>query len=462
MPDAIHQFGNEVERFAERLDLWKDAASLSEEDRHRAAVDLVKDYRDVAAEEVDRLKTDCGADLETYQRKLWRRRLNRESSLPGSALSEDQLCGLDEFVTEDIQRWEQEYQTWRLLEDLITIRHPEKALGSPPVVELGNDRFTDDGLEFRQYVHENRTTNERLVIMKWLEECSVRSGGDVERIAEELEERSPQGRALWTLGWMNTREKLKAEKRMRFWNTSLDGLPNIYDSDGNLLIQQLDPDAMTRLNRVVDSQDASFNTSFWLMCFQMLRQGLSMRNLQEWCESCNEDTAAVALGAVTDPNQDLEDPSGVVARYRWRKACLAAAVQDSLHPLEAASFGLLGGDLKSVERSCFDWKDMCYAYLNTQILGHYRLHVENSFSSLLPPQNMYRFGGKMVSETKLSLSQTIEAVRDHSAIRAKNSTHQASSIIQMSLIANTILQVLVEQGTVITHEARQRDDYSQE
>ena len=455
---SVNESGEEIERFAERLDLWKDAKTLSEEDCHRAAMDLVKDYVAIAADEIERVKDELEPNIETYQRRIWRRRLNKESLTTDKA----GLTELDEIVDDAavgrLQRWEQEYQTWRLLEDLLLIRYPETALGSPPIVDLGSDRFSGDGLEFKQLAHTKKDINERLVVLKWLEECSVRSNGDLELIQQELEHRSQQGKALWTSGYMNTRERLKAEKRLRAWTTSTDTLPSILGSDGKSIVQQLDPDAMTRLRHPIDSQDSPFNLSFWLVCFQLLRCGYSMDRLRDWCDHCNENTTAVVIGALIDPRQDPEDPSGVIARYRWRKACLAAATRDGLHPWEAAVFGILGGDLRSVERSCFDWKDLCYAHVNSQILGEYKIHIKNHFGSLLPPERLYSFGEKVPPDANLSLSRTIEAVKDHPAVRAENPAQKPSILIQMSLISNSILQLLIAQGAAIAREASERSN----
>ena len=452
-----------IQRFSERLDRWRDVESLPEDQRYNAALDLVKEYRTLLEDEVSKLKRQHGENYEARQRRLWKRRLQ-----PSTSISDDepeQLVGneSEQHALEELQRCEQEHQIWCLFEELIPIRYP--ATTSPGTQETvlpgtvhGNSRFAADGDDFTQFIQKDGEARERLVVMKWLEECSGRSGSP-EIIEDELEKRSKRGKDLWSSGWINTREKIKSIKRLRSWDTSTDTLPHLPDSQGNAIVQQLDPDAVTRLQLALDPQDQDFNNAFWLICFEYLRRGLPMDKLLEWCELCNETATAVTLGMFTEVNEGAESGSNAVARYRWRKTCLAAASQRGLHASEAAVFGLLGGDLRSVEGRCADWKDLCHAHLNADIIGRYRSHIKERFNARLPPDQLHNFGDRQPLDLGLNLDQTISSVKEHHLIRSRASTYTSSSVIQMALISDTLPRLLMEQGAGLAYEAVERNDY---
>ena len=453
-----------VEEFGERLDRWKAKKNLAPERRRKAAVDLVKQYRAVAREQFVELASQYKHQIERRSRKYWRRQLLADHTDDSLLISQaDQQA--EDAALDELSQWQAEYDTWQLVEDLLFVRHPgsDSRQSRRNISGHTNDRYTADGSTFNEFLSDSELTRERLIVMKWLERTAAANHEkSTDILEEELEQWSKRDKALWTSGWMDTKERIKAEKRFRSWNTSLDDLPDLRSSDGSRMVQQLDPDAATRLKRPTDPADSKFNAAFWRMCLEMLRQGQPMDRVRDWCESCNEYSAAALIGAAFEQIQDHDEAARAIARYRWRQMCNAVAASQNDPHLDAfyrAVMGLLGGNVSAVQPTSSDWKDLLYTRLNAQVVNSYQAFVKQQFSSLLPPDQLHAFGSRPPIDTDQTIESILEEVRSDRNTRFKASTHADLSIIQMSLISNNITKLLMEQGATLASDATQSEEH---
>ena len=448
-----------IEPFGEQLDRWRAKKDLSTQERYKAATSLIASFHAAVGSELKQLRHQHQREIEKQTRRYWKHQLQADASSATLFTSQEDDDD-DESALEELSQYQEEYDTWGLFQDLIAVRYPEATLAAPDdslseMLNNASDNFAADGEPFEQYVLHNIEARERRVICKWLEGSARNSDRSLDVLETELEDWSKHGKALWSTSWQDTRERIKAEKRLRTYNTTVDPLPSIRGSDGNLIVQQLDPDATIRLKRSVDAKDVAFELAFWRLCLEKMRRGASTDEISSLCEECNQSATAVLLGTAYGQQADMDDESHILARYRWRRVCAAAAAHDdrTVNVFQAAVLGLLGGDASAVESTCADWKDLCYALLNAQLIGGYQRHVKQSVADLLPPDHLHAIGGRNVPDVDTSLEDTVNKVVNDRNVRAKTSTHSSLSTIQMALISNNLLQTLVDQGNLIAATA---------
>jgi len=171
-----------------------------------------------------------------------------------------------------------------LLENILPFLYPENATDdAPPLRHFKDDRFEADGKPFHDFITNNALARERVVTLRWLEDIAESTNVDMDIIEKQLEKSSGHDKGLWAHGWLDTREKIKGEKRLRLWDTPVaSGLPEIKNSQGTeLLITQLDPDAATRQNRKLEASDFGFENSFWIVAWELFRRGKKLQDIQD-------------------------------------------------------------------------------------------------------------------------------------------------------------------------------------
>src|SRR5690606_38020910 len=134
----------------------------------------------------------------------------------------------------------------------------------------------------------------------------------------------------------------------------------------NTLVTQLDPDAMTRQARKLETQDDFFERAIWLGCFEMLRRGYSMAEIREWCSVRTELWRAASLAPLPLANTEDEDQPDFDPRWlvRWRRMCFSTARDGGTSDYDRAVYGLLAGEIASVEKVCETWDDLLFAHYN--------------------------------------------------------------------------------------------------
>lgn len=468
--DLAERIGREVELFAEKLDSWKPKQHESIADKRKAARGLVDDYRAIALGTVSRLQKQHGAERSTILKDEWRRFSGQSGKdvakgadgtfMDGS--SEDSDLGVKTTV-KDLEQWQSELHTWQLVSDLLECRYSDlDDLGKAQKLAFSNDndRFMADGNSWVDFLSSNDSAREKLVIVRWLEATAERTGNDLELIEEQLENASGKGKSLFGHGWMDTREKLKGEKRLRLWDTPIDsGIPDIQNAEGTgLLVTQLDPDAWSRQGRTIETADGKFESSFWAMCWEMLKRGKSMDDIREWCAERHEFARAVSLGAhpLEDIHQDTSLSIGL--RFGWRQACAALSQEGGLSSHERAVYGLLSGDYKSSERGCRGWNDHLWAGFNSTLLDDYTTYlakrrmddIPKNFQPMLKDSNTEDY--EDIASSARSTIDSLQLKKD-SHLDAK----QPFKLIQAHILSDRLQEFAMNQGVALSRQTRRRE-----
>lgn len=377
--EIANKIGQEVEKFAISLDLYlQDITKRA--DRFQAAQDLVQDFKNIAQEAVDNLKSKHEKERARLLRVEWSKqaqlstREDARSSMESILEKSRAALNADGGSVQELRAWQQEVDLWELFRIVLEVYYrpvldPKgledenaevlSALGKP-------HRYTSETQLWERFLVEDNVAKERALMKRWLEEAVDHQDSEISSIVEELESRSGSGKGLWSKGWMHTREKIKSEKRLRSWPSASDYIqPQIRRSDNNeLLVTQLDPDAPTKHQRVLEKSDVYFERAIWMVCWEMLRRGMSPEEIKAWCEDRDEGWRAFAIGRAGQANDALVSST-------WRKMCLAGSHAGGANEYEAAVYGLLGGNPDPVIRIARNVDDHLYAHYSSQLLQQF-------------------------------------------------------------------------------------------
>ncbi|KAK3691115.1 Nucleoporin nup84 [Vermiconidia calcicola] len=460
--EMAERVGKEVETFAQTLDeFFEDLPTATS--RFDAAHELVSQFKGIAERAVDELKGRHERDLREELKKEWseQARISAVSSAPQPAASSRSLSSLSAWKAkqvQDLRQWQQEADIWDLFRMMLEL-HPFESGAQDQQTDqeqtldrLGPPhRYTSEADLWQRFIAEDRLGKERYQIKEWLERTAIHQNSDLQGIVEELEKKAGRGKGLWSSGWLETRERIKGEKRKRSWPNAADSpLPQIRRSDNQeLLTTTLDPDAAQRQQRTLEKPDAYFERAIWVACWEMLRRGSSWQDVCEWCEERKEGWRAVCMGMVMDSTE----PAASTAA--WRRMCRLASQSDGATEYEAAVYGLLGGDLKAVRDVCRSVDDHFYAHYNSALLQQFEGYVLKTCPGKAPPQQWRR---NDVDDSLQDPKRAEEAIKDLIQRLRKGSTTSNESakpmkIIQSYLLADEVGSMIHTVGACIAETA---------
>ncbi|RFU74375.1 hypothetical protein TARUN_7871 [Trichoderma arundinaceum] len=367
----------------------------------------------------------------------------------------DGLSGEDD----EIKQLEKEVQTWDLIRRLLPLRYatPDSDTGNPPPVE--SDLTSSDLL--LEFLLSDPTARERHAVLEWLQ-SNAAAGPDIDDLARDLLKQADRGDIV-AHGWLHTRATIKLRKNLTAWHGLLDRQhPRVMQShvskDGAPLITQLDPDAITRQGRKLEPADEYFERAIWLGCFEHLRRGSSLEELREWCQERTEMWRAVSMSALLLSVDDTTTPVDAMkpdSLALWRRMCFALARQGGSDDYERAVYGLLSGDINSVEKIARRWDDFLFANYNalfrTQfdayLLSRCPADMSSTLTQNFPSFDAVQFLGDQQGVEK-RLVRSLE-----SQDRIHDEATEPSKALQAAFIAKDIERHLYEQGLVMTADA---------
>lgn len=385
--------GKEVESFAETLDQFMDHLPTVQ-DRYDAAHDLALDFKAIAEKSVEDLKKTHGREQRLLLRKEWGEDA-RISTMKGSrpvfeptlstSFGGGAMAAKKRQQVEELRRFQEEADTWELFRLVLELHHNPNAAAlaqekHEKLQRLGNvHRYTSENELYDRFLIENDLARERALIKTWLEQTAEHQRSDLQGIVEELETRAGSKAGTWSRGWMHTREKIKAEKRLRTWPTpDSSPLPQINRSDNKeLLATSLDPDAPGRQNRALEKEDAFVERVLWVACWEMLRRGKPWSEVCDWCEERKEGWRAVAMGKALAT-------SDTASNVAWRKICYIASQSGAVEDYEAAVYGLLGGNVDAVKKISRSVDDHMYAHFSAVLTHQFDRYLLENFPSRVP------------------------------------------------------------------------------
>lgn len=359
--------------------------------------------------------------------------------------------------SDNIARWEFETQTWDLLRRILPIRYPEEPFCSSKSSPKPQTRkeYWDD------FLISEPVAVERKAVLEWLQ-STADSGPTIDEIIKELQESSDRG-DIMAYGWIHTRSAIKKTKIVHAWPNVLDhesrAVSDVHvSSNGIPLVSQLDPDATTRQRRKLAQQDEYFEKAIWFGCFELLRRGKSANEISEWCRERTEAWRAVSMSALPlSQQEELDDGStfNPEAIILWRRMSYALARQGGTDDYERAVYGILSGDISSVEKVCKTWDDLVFAHYNALL----RTQFDNYLTKKCP------------SEAAASICQTFSSFNALQFHGDPHSVHESlvnsigpassplskplvpSKALQAAIITDTFDNYIFQQGLVLAQQA---------
>ena len=403
---SADRVGKQVEQFAETLDRLSKASSQQSVKDYRRVLPYIRGYEKIANETVKRLKKEHEPAQQEKFNKSFNRRLRGASGTSTPNLGhEEGIEDGNQTTVKDLQRWEQELQTWQLLSLMMQVRHPAPPTTSNaapadtlsrPRKDTRIHRFSPEQEVWEQFLAEDEIAWEKHVVAEWLKKCADGAGKDIDTVIQDLDVDSERGEGLWSHGWLYSKEAIKAQKRLRSWPHALD--PNTHGFDVSLMnaartedpVTQLDPDAVTRQERGLQKEDLSFERAMWLACWEMYRRGHSWETIREWCKERNEVwRAAIMRGALQGVIRSKNGGPGDIlnkfySRSLWRRMCAVTAKEGGIDEFENAIYGALSGYLPSVHKVCRTWDDYLFAEYNSYLVNQFDQYVHTRFPDRVP------------------------------------------------------------------------------
>ncbi|KAF2083581.1 hypothetical protein K490DRAFT_51300 [Saccharata proteae CBS 121410] len=457
--------GKEVERFAESIDSWHrdvsrdNATPLS---RHRSTMRLVDRLVDEAANNVHSLKKKLASEKKGAPNKRLIRVRETDDNFNPPEEDEDDLGFGDEDTPARLKRWRSEAATWNLLQTMLSQNVPEpgrdleadKRQRLQAMTPL--DAFTPEEEIWDRFLAENDTAQERELILQWLESTADESGEDLETISNRVGNETGRGTGAWTQGLMDTKMRIKQEKLLHNWNQSSGTVePEITRKEtGELIVSQLDPDAPTRQNRALETSDERHEAGVWSVIWDMVRRGKSWKEIKDWCAERNEQWRSVSLGK-SYANDYARTPlrcanSGLL----WRRICYAAS-QAGQSDFERAVYGIMAGDVASVEPICHSWDDALYARMNALLLCQLDQYLAANFPDRMmasltrpnPRPDLLQLSGG----DQIATASAVQSLSERPSTRAES--REPIKMIQGSLIRKTFGDFAFQLGIALSKRA---------
>ncbi|KAI4166787.1 MAG: hypothetical protein LQ343_007748 [Gyalolechia ehrenbergii] len=478
--------GKQVEEFAETLDrLSKYRRETSEADCTHALT-LVDGYRKIAGDTVEYLRA---IHTPEKQKRLYQKPNEKTRGCASSPdIQRRRSKDLDSYTTvEDLEKWQQEEQTWHLLGLMLQVEYPSSELRTKrtslnerlvrPSKESGIHPYSSENEVWSHFLAHDDQAWERHTVVEWLRICADGSGREIEQVVQDIEVSADRGTGLWAHSWLYTKEAIKGQKRLRSWPQALaadsPGIDTSLRSSDRTksLVTQLDPDAVTRQGRGLEPQDESFERATWLACWEMIRRGKDWNFIRAECQERVEHWRAIAMRGdhrqhTLKSNKSFQDPGLAVnwqSRVLWRKICALAARTGEMTKYEAAVYGVLSGYLPSVQNVCESWNDYLFAHYNSYLLRSFDQYIATNLADRLPrgfqdPDGPFEFsmtGGRRTQ----SGNQLIEKMRrvKHLAKEAKDPMKR----LQGSLIGKTFDSFVLRHGfQLLRVKSREKKEFN--
>jgi nuclear pore complex protein Nup107 len=441
----------EVEFFAGELDRFNSDLKGTPTEKRAQIFKMLDSYYSFTRKRADKLKERISR---SRRGRSWQRGGSTDMDIDET---DDRSVSTD---AQELRSVEEEAQTWDLLRRILPLRYRDPTQFEPKA------RKSDQPLKSRKqhwddFLLSESLARERKLVLEWLQNTASH-GPPIDEVVSELQQSAERGDIV-AHGWLHTRHKIKLWKSINAYQGVIDPDDvNLADAHlgSNTVITQLDPDAITRQGRKLEPQDVFFERAIWLGCFEMLRRGFSMAKIREWCSIRTELWRAVAIAPLPLSNSEDEDqpdfsPASLVL---WRRMCFATATKGGTSDYDRAVYGILAGDIVSVEKVCKSWDDFLFL--------HYNALLRTQFDSYLIKQ-----GGEEAAETAAEFP-VFNAVQHHSEpssvgrrliatleddARTAREAATVAKALQGAIIANELDRLMYLEGVFLSHNANEKE-----
>lgn len=465
--EAANRVGREVERFAEVLDRYNPQRATVSEEKHEIIVDLIDLYHTIAVETVDRLRDEHASERKKKDGLRWRKKMRgfnmtQDDDEMDLEDSEENDSPLSEKRTtlEDLERWEQEAQAWDLLKRLVGVRFSSSGRegdGRSVSRQRPIHQYSSEREIWENFLETDELALERKTVLQWLKDTADESSEDIDILVQDLQQNADRGDII-AHGWLHTKAAIKGKKRFHSSPQPLDpALPALQRGHLNAsgtepLVTQLDPDATTRQKRKLEAQDEYFERAIWLGCYEMLRRGKSTSEIREWCMERTEVWRAVSMSGFPDEDSADNDTGALGSSALWKRMCFVLARKGGGDEYERAVYGILSGDIPSVEPVCRSWDDFVFAHYNALLKTQFdtylqTVHPQPGFSSAISSFGVFdavQFHGEPNSAGK----RLVETLKTDP--RTTKETSHPMKMLQGILIANQFSHFIYQQGLALS------------
>ncbi|RDA86009.1 hypothetical protein CP532_4855, partial [Ophiocordyceps camponoti-leonardi (nom. inval.)] len=361
-----------------------------------------------------------------------------------------------------IKMLEKEVQLWDLVRRLLPLRYSASQTASSLFDGAANQSKPLQASSLDVFVDADPVIKERRAVLQWLQTTAA-SGPDIDELARDLQQNADRGDII-AHGWLHTRSRIKLRKNITAWPNLLDKLdPAIAashtNSDGSPLVTHLDPDAATRQGRKLEPQDEYFERAIWLGCFEHLRRGSSLETIRGWCHERTEMWRAISMSGIllSADGQDRLTEIPPKSLVMWRRMCLSLARNGGTDDYERAVYGLLSGDIPSVERVAKCWDDYLFAHFNALV----RSQIDTFLLGLCPPELTSKLAHTFPSTDAIQFRLDLDSAEKRliATLESQNDTREDAlephKALEASLIANDLDRHLYEQARVLVEDANQ-------
>jgi nuclear pore complex protein Nup107 len=455
-----------VERFAEVLDGYNPLRTTEKHEKHELAIDLIDLYHAIAKDTIARLREQHAAERRKKDGLTWRAKMRGLKIAQDDDEMEDEPDpnGFPDSKTtlEDLERWEQEAQTWDLLRRLVQLRFPLPGSENNNLKLKTIHQFSSEEEVWDNFLATDQLALERKTVLQWLKDTAEETGEDIDILVQDLQQNAERGDII-AHGWLHTKAAIKNQKRLHAWPQILDPSSpevekiHLNSSRTEPLITQLDPDAVTRQNRKLETQDEYFERAIWLGCYEMLRRGRHPNEIKEWCTERTEVWRAISMSGLPDDQPANDEVGNPVSSALWRRTCYSLARNGGGDEYERAVYGILSGDVWSVEPICKSWDDFIFTHYNALLRAQFdnflriQFH-ENTASSTVTTLGAFdavHFHGDDATAGK-TLIENLK--RDP---RTLEETLQPMKMLQGVLIANQFEHFVYQQGLALSKLANE-------
>lgn len=383
---------------------------------------------------------------------------NEDRSFESVVPSIESFNPLDDNV-EELRQWQSELATWELVHTLFKLYYPEP--GSDPEAEkkskldaIGTMHpYTSNNDIWDHFLLHDDQAKEKVIILRWLEKTAKENESDIGSITAQLEASSGKTTNTWTSGWLDTKSHIKQAKRMRP-NEQLLPTDTVLKPAGSTgeLITRLDPDAPSRQSRHIMKSDEYYERALWMVCYEMLRRGMPWHEINEWCKERNEAWRGVSIGVAYESHPNgSPNLSGPTVGYLFRRVCLYAC-RGIASPYEAAVYGILSGDAKSIEPICRNWDDHLYARYNALLLSRFDEYLSKNHPDRVPESMSQKFVFRDAvanfKDWKTSSTEVVDILKQQKATATQSNS--PIKLIQGAIISRTIGDLVHHVGVAIS------------
>jgi nuclear pore complex protein Nup107 len=372
---SIHDFLKPLQETADRLSKQvEDFASRL----HRYKTDRAAN---------DQILWDDALALLTDLEAITRRRLEETDADRPRAFSHRQSVGDTEAL---LDRLDLEADLWQLTRRLLANESPASLRQTSAAQDdqmKSLNRYSTNSDLWNAFMDSDPVAQQYEATLDWLQERANTTSPPINDIIHNMTLKSERGEGVWSAGPIFTRNAIKKQKRLRAWPSPLSpgdgGLDKSHRraDDAQPVVAQLDPDAATREDAVLEVQDESYEQAAWVTYWELLRRGRTIADIRSWWDERNEQWRAVLLNA-TYPGSDNSVKSpwlrmmNSASNPSWTACCKSLANNSVIDdPFQKGVYALLAGETGPSALICDTVDDYMFIEHNSLLIQRFDAYL---------------------------------------------------------------------------------------